>query len=381
MIGLNLMNPYGISEFNRLHFYFRLIFCLVAMAASPASAEERPWIEIRGVYGGEPQLPTGKTLADYGINAIWVGSGGVSREQTDRLHGQGVKLFAEFNTMHESSYLKEHPDAAPVGVDGKKCPAPDDWQGICPTHPGYRAWRMAEFRKTLEKAPIDGIWLDYHHSHASWEQAVPNMPETCFCGRCIETFLQSCGISLKSSSGPVDQTREIRSRHHEAWVGWRCAVFTDWVRQFREIIDKTSPGTLLGTFHNPWTTEDYNGAIRNLLAIDLKSQAKFIDVFSIMPYHARFGHVQDRAWISRQTAWLGRHLNIKGEPGEKNRIWPIVQLADWGETVSTSQIPAIMDHGTRRPVTGVTIFHTGGLNQNADRMEALGRFYKSIETK
>lgn len=350
----------------------------ISLFHSNAHAQDRPLPEIRGVYGGEPQLPAGKSLADFGINAVWVGSGGVSVEQTDRLHRQGVKLFAEFNTMHESSYLKEHPDAAPVGVDGKPSPPPDDWQGVCPTHPGYRAWRMAEFRKTLEKAPIDGIWLDYHHSHASWEQAVPNMPETCFCERCMMAFLNSSGIALKSSGSTVEKNREIPQNHRESWVQWRCAIFTDWVREFKEIIDKTRPGTLLGTFHNPWTTEDYDGAIRRLLAIDLKSQAAYIDVFSIMPYHARFGHADDPAWISRQIAWLGQHLGIKGEPGEKNRIWPIVQLADWGETVKTAQIPEIMAHGTARPATGVTIFHTGGLNQNPDRMQALGRFYRSI---
>ena len=343
-----------------------------------AIAQPRPWSEIRGVYGGEPQLPAGKTLADYGINAVWVGSGSVTVEQTKRLHDQGVKLFAEFNTMHESSYLKGHPEAAPVGVDGKICPPPDDWQGICPTHPGYRAWRMQEFRKTLEKSPIDGIWLDYHHSHASWEQAVPNMPETCFCDRCIMTFLNTTGIALESKNSAIEKIREIRQKHREPWVQWRCAIFTDWVREFKEIIEKTRPGTLLGTFHNPWTTEDYDGAIRRLLAIDLKMQSQYIDVFSIMPYHARVGHAADPAWISRQTAWLGQHLGIKGVPGEKKQIWPIVQLADWGETVQTAQIPDIMNHGTARPATGVTIFHTGGLNQNPDRMEALGRFYRTI---
>jgi hypothetical protein len=350
------------------------------MTSMPVAAQPRPWVEIRGVYGGVPKLPEGKTLADYGINAVWVGSGGVTAPLVQSMHDQGVKLFAEFNTMHDASYLKDHADAAPVGVDGKPSPPPDGWQGVCPTHPGYRANRMAEYRKTLEKAPIDGVWLDYHHAHASWEQAVPNMPETCFCRRCLDQFKAAAGIDLGSGE-PEAINRRILKEHREAWVKWRCGVFLDWVREFDAIRDEIRPSALLGTFHCPWSEDDYEGAIRKTLAIDLKAQAAYVDVFSIMPYHARFGHAKDPGWISRQTTWLGSHLGLKGELGEKNRIWPIVQLADWGETVATGQIPEIMDHGTRKPATGVTIFHTGGLNQNPDRMEALGEFYSSIRPK
>ena len=95
--------------------------------------------------------------------------------------------------MHDAAYLKDHPDAAPVGTDGKPCPPPDGWQGVCPTHPGYREARMEAFRKALSDFEIDGIWLDYHHAHASWEQAVPNLPDTCFCARCLARFERGDG--------------------------------------------------------------------------------------------------------------------------------------------------------------------------------------------
>ena len=78
--------------------------------------------------------------------------------------------------------------------------------------------------------------------------------------------------------------------------------------------------------------------------IDLKAQSRYLDVLSIMPYHARFGHATDPAWISRQTASLGQSLGIKGEPGERIRIWPIVQLSDWGEAV-----PAVAGPRGARP--------------------------------
>ena len=353
--------------------------CVSALNCSEAAAQKRPHVEVRGIYGGVPAelLEQGKTLKDYGINAIFMGSGGITAERIVLLKKQGTRVFAEFNTMHVANYLKEHPDAAPVGVNGEVCPPPHGWQGVCPTHPGYRRFRMDAFRKVLSDFEIDGIWLDYHHSHASWERAEPAMPDTCFCKRCITQFARETNTVLSNETSPQLPSL-LLSKYKDKWVQWRCDVFTDWVREFRSIIAQTRPKALLGTFHCPWTETDFDGALRSKLAIDLKAQAEYVDVFSIMPYHARFGHHNDPSWISRQTAWLGRHLGIKGEPGERNKIWPIVQLSDWGETVPVGQVQSVLDHGTRSPATGVMVFHWGGLRKQMEKIDETGRFYRAI---
>jgi hypothetical protein len=339
----------------------------------------RPHVRIRGIYGGVPTqiLDRGKTLEDYGVNAVWIGAGGVTAETVQLLRDQGAQVFAEFNTMHEAGYLKEHPDAAPVGPDGEVCPPPDDWQGVCPTHPGYRRDRMDAFRAVLEEHDIDGIWLDYHHSHASWEQALPNLPDTCFCPRCLAAFQGETGARLPERPTP-ELAPLLLGEQRETWVRWRCDLFTDWVREFRSILNETRPEALLGTFHCPWSEEEYDGALRNKLAIHLRAQAEYLDVFSIMPYHARFGHAADPGWISRQTAWLGRHLGIRGRDGERLRIWPIVQLSDWGEAVPVAQVREALDHGTRLPATGVMVFVWGTLHPQFEKVEEMGRFYRAI---
>jgi hypothetical protein len=354
--------------------------CLCAVVgAEEKPVEKRPHVQMRGIYGGVPTelFAQGKTLADYGVNAIWIGSGGLTDERIALLRKQGAQVFAEFNTMHEAGYLKEHPDAAPVGADGKVCPPPDNWQGVCPTHEGYRRYRMEAFRETLQKFPIDGIWLDYHHSHASWEQAVPNMPDTCFCARCLARFSRETHTPLPDRPTP-ELAKRLLGEYREKWVQWRCNLFTDWVREFRAILDEVRPGALLGTFHCPWTDTDFDGALRNKLAIDLKAQAKYIDVFSIMPYHARFAHSADPAWVSRQTAWLGKYLGIQGRPGERHKIWPIVQLSDWGGQVPVAQVREVLDHGTRLPATGVMVFAWGSLHEQGGKVEQMGRFYRDI---
>ena len=220
---------------------------------------------MRGIYGGVPTtlLQKGNTLTDYGINAVWMGSSTLTRQNIALLREQKAQVYAEFNTMHYAPFLADHPDAAPIGSDGQICPPPNDWQGICPTHPAYRKERMSAFRTALADFEIDGIWLDYHHSHASWEQAEPSLPDTCFCPRCLTRFGQDTGIR---HAAPARLLGPLRAQ----WSAWRCAVFTDWVREFREIRDAVRPHALLGTFHCPWTDTERDGALTHKLA-DRKS--------------------------------------------------------------------------------------------------------------
>jgi hypothetical protein len=338
-----------------------------------------PPVPVRGVYGGVPTqiMERGQTLSDLGINAVWIGAGSLTRERIDLLRRQAARVLAEFNTMHDAAWLKDHPDAAPIGSDGRISPPPDGWQGVCPTHPGYRRSRMEAFRRTLTDFDIDGIWLDYHHAHASWEQAVPKLPDTCFCDRCLARFVQEAHIDLPQQ--PVPELAGMLLGPLKAeWVRWRCGVFTDWVREFRTIRDQARPRALLGTFHCPWSEDDFDGALRSKLAIDLRAQAEHLDVLSPMPYHARFGHAADPAWISRQVAALGRRLGIEGRPGERLKVWPIVQLSDWGEPVPAKQVAEVLAQGTRPPATGVTVFAWGSLSKDWDKVERLGQFYRSL---
>jgi len=331
------------------------------------SVGKRPHIEVRGIYGGMPEelMSDGRRLTDSGINAVFMHSGAIDADRVSRLHDHGARIFAEFNSMHFEKFLEDYPDAAPVGPDGNISPPPEGWQGICPTHGAYRADRMTEFRRLLTVFDLDGIWLDYHHSHASWERADPVMPDTCFCDRCRERYRADTG---ETHPDPESDT----------WLRWRCDLFTDWVREYREILDATRPGALFGTFHNPWSDTDRASARLKKLAIDLRAQAEYVDVFSIMPYHVRFGHHDDVAWISRQTAWLGEYLGVEGKPDERHRIWPIVQLSDWGETVPADQVQEVLDHATRPPATGVTFFAWSGVRSAPDKLEALTRFYREI---
>lgn len=333
-----------------------------------------------GIYGGflRQILERGEKPADYGIDAVWVGSGALRTDEIARHRELGLKVYAEFNSMHQAAFLRDHPDAAPVGTDGRPCPAPSGWQGVSAHHAGYRRDRMQEFRRVLETFEIDGIWLDYHHSHAAWEQAEPELPDTDFCPAALRGFTDATGIPLPADI-PAAAAR-LLGIHRDRWTEYRCGVFTDWIREYRAIQKEVRPKALLGTFHCPWGEGEREGAIRHKLAIDLRAQAPHLDVFSIMPYHARFGHAGDPAWISRQTAQLGELLGLRGEPGEKKLIWPIVQSSDWGERVPVNEIAEVIRHGLKAPATGVMTFAWSGIAKEWPKVEAIGNAYRSTRS-
>ena len=86
----------------------------------------RQYVAIRAIHGGVPTevLDAGRSLADYGINAVFLGSGSITEERIRLSRAQSVGVFAEFNTMHEATSLDAHPDASPVESDGLRAPAP-----------------------------------------------------------------------------------------------------------------------------------------------------------------------------------------------------------------------------------------------------------------
>jgi gluconate 5-dehydrogenase len=99
-----------------------------------------------------------------------------------------------------------------------------------------------------------------------------------------------------------------------------------------------------------------------------------------MVYHARFGHASDIAWIARQVAWLGDYLGVTGVAGERRRIWPIVQVSDWGEPVPVGHVAQVIELGARRPATGVMVFAWSGLRKDPGKIEAVGRAFRALVT-
>jgi hypothetical protein len=41
-------------------------------------------------------------------------------------------------------------------------------------------------------------------------------------------------------------------------------------------------------------------------------------------------------------------------------------------------VPAVLDHGSRRPATGVMVFAWSGLRKQPEKIEAIGRVFRTM---
>jgi hypothetical protein len=328
-------------------------------------------IAIRGTYADpKPFWKTGARLDDYGINAIFVGSYSLSPELMARAKGEGAAVYVEFPTLNGKGYVEKHPEAWPIDEKGKPSPQATWFLGVCPTEPGFRSHRMRELRAVLAKYDVAGVWLDYFHWHAQFEGPRPILPETCFSKTCLDAFTTASGITLPEGS-TEDKARWILSKHDKAWRDWRCSVLTDWVREARKVIAETRPAATLGVYHCPWTDEEFGGARRRILGLDLKALAREVDAFSPMVYHGRMGRRPE--WVGEYVAWTSKSLGL--EAGRRPHLWPIVQATDEPGVVSEQEFQKVVLLGASSASTGVMMFTFGGVADNDAKLAALRRLY------
>lgn len=344
---------------------------LAALGLQRSPAKGQPalaHLQIRGTYSSPASFwKTGARLDDYGINAIFVHSGSITSEMITRAAAEGAQVYAEFATLNGKGYVETHPEAWPINEHGERAPAASWFLGACPTEPGFRAYRTRLLEDLLDKHAVAGVWMDYVHWHAQFEEPQPILPETCFCPSCLTAFEKAAGVRPEGTH-TADKARAILSRHDAAWRDWRASVLVEWARLCRAVIRRKRPQALLGIYHCPWTDTEYNGARRRILGIDLDLLAPEVDVFSPMVYHKRKG--RPPAWVRESVEWLSVRLPANA------RIWPIVQAHGSPSTVSAEEFEQVMRGGASGRATGLQMFTIGAVAEDPAKMEVLRRLYR-----
>lgn len=346
-----------------------ILFLLLSCHQEPARE-----IEIRGIYGHpKPLWDKGQNLDSLGVNAVFVHSGSINTEMMERARTEGVRVYAEFATLNGKNYVETHPEAWAINEKGEQVEPASWFMGVCPTEPGFREYRFNQLRNLLSEFELDGIWMDYVHWHAQFEEPKPIFPETCFCDHCLSSFAEKTGIEIPEGSIP-EKAQWILNNHDAEWRDWRCEVIYDWAVQFRKIIDEVKPGTLLGLYHCPWNDEEFNGARRRILGLDYDKLRDVFDVFSPMVYHARMG--REPAWVEENITWFCNRLEIK--TGELPKVWPIVQAYDNPRTVSAQEFETVLKGGLAASSSGVMMFTTNAVAGDEEKTELVKRFYTGM---
>jgi len=352
-----------------------VLLCVMVLFGSASTStifsHQPKRIEIRGIYGSpEPFWKKNLRLDQLGVNAIFLHSGSINDELMKRAKSQGLKVFAEFATLNGKNYVDKHPEAWAIGKNGDRVEAATWFMGVCPTEPGFRQHRFAELRALLRKFPVDGVWMDYLHWHAQFEDPEPILPETCFCENCLSTF--EAATQFNVPEGTIAKKAEwILTNKDYEWRNWRCSVIAGWARDFKRILKEEKPGALLGVYHCPWDDNDFKGARRYNLGLDYDSLKGIVDVFSPMVYHGRMGRSPE--WVKENIEWFSQRLDLKD--GAFPKVWPIVQCYNDPKTISASEFEKVLRYGTAAQSSGVMMFTSSAVAEDEGNIEAMRKVY------
>lgn len=345
---------------------------LLGLAFFTTSTTHRtPVPEIRGIYGSpEPFWSKGYELSELGVNAVFVHSGSINQQMVENLQKEGIQLFAEFATLNGKGYVENHPDAWPVDEKGQKAEQASWFMGVCPTHADFRNYRMDQLRELIRKYDLDGVWMDYVHWHAQFEEPEPILPETCFCPSCLSAFEKSTGLQT-AGNNTAEKAQWILENHESAWRDWRCRVIQSWVIEIRDILKKEKPHALLGIYHCPWEDDAFDGARRRILGLDYGMLRDVVDVFSPMVYHGRMGKTPE--WVKQNIEWFNRRVKIK--KGKFPKVWPIVQAYNDPAPVSSAEFETVLTGAIDAGASGVMMFTSYAVAEDQGKIETMKRVY------
>ena len=338
----------------------RTLFAATCAGAAPKS------LAIRAMYGSPKAFwARGAKLSDFGVNALFVHGGSITPELMERAGAEGARVFAEFATLNGKGYVEKHEEAWPVNADGAKAPAATWFLGACPSDQGFRESRMTELQRLLDRFALAGVWMDYFHWHAQFEEPEPILPETCFNSACIEAFEKYSRIVVPPGTA-AERARWILSTHERRWREWRVEQLLGWAREVKQIVRARRPGALVGVYHCPWTDLEYNGARRRVLGLDLDRLAGIVDVFSPMVYHGRMK--RSPGWVGEYVQWLSRKLRGRA------KIWPIVQAHE----TDAPEFEKVLTLGTTGAATGVMMFTAQSVAADDRKMATMQRLYRDL---
>lgn len=354
-----------------LNFLFLLLIMTMTVACGEQSVRT---VEIRGIYGHpKPLWDKEIKLPDLGINAAFVHGGSIDSALMEQALADGIDIYSEFATLNGKGYVEDHPEAWAINEKGERVEAATWFMGVCPTEPGFREYRFDQLRQLLRRYDVKGIWMDYVHWHAQFEDPEPILPETCFCDHCLNQFSTESSIDIVGST-TADKANWILHNHDAEWRDWRCHVIRDWAIAFRTIIQEEKPGTLLGIYHCPWNDEEFDGARRRILGLDYDLLRDVVDVFSPMVYHATMGRGPE--WVEENIVWFCDRVNIK--PGTTPKVWPIVQAYNNPGKVSAEEFEKVMRGGLAGASSGVMMFTTRSVAEEDEKVAVVKKLYLEI---
>jgi hypothetical protein len=275
----------------------------------------------------------------------------------------GKKVFLTLNVFGGREAWDRFPDSIPVTAIGDSLE--HAYGGICPTHSAWRSSRLSLLTDWINEygdpKGIAGIWLDFIRYPGRWEHEYPEIPDTCYCERCLSLFQNQFKIVIPSDLHlTIDKSAWIKNNAPHEWMQWKMNQITSFVRDARKTLDKNPAGRKLklGVFLVPRKKSDAKGSLSFDLAQDAASFAPYVDVYSPMVYHKMVGEPVD--WVAEITSYYKASV-----PGE---VWPIIQAAD----VSPEEFEEVVSSASHAGAEGLLVYKYSAMTE--EHFLALSRF-------
>lgn len=358
---------------------FIVITTFVAVAANGQDNSRAPH-PVLGTYGHPKAFwEAGGHLGEYGVNAVFIHGRAIDKATMERARAEGCRVYAEFPTLNGKygNYVQEHPGAHPIDDTGNPAPPATWFMGACPTHEGFREFRMNALRELLTKFDLDGVWMDYLHWHAQFEDPYPVFIKTCFNDSCISAFEEWANVEVRGETVP-EKAKWIFMNAATQWEDWRVSVIVDWAREIHGIVKELRPGALVGNYQAAWKDEDLGGVRRRTLGLDFKAMAPYVDVYSPMIYHGRSGKSPE--YIREYVHYFSERYPISQKPGEYPKMVPIVQAHD-EPRIEPEEFEQVLRYALEAKSAGVMMFTVGSVAKDDGKMEVMKRVFAEAAVK
>jgi hypothetical protein len=348
---------------------FFLIYISMLFFSENAEAET-----IKGVYGAPADVSDdspfrkGAIAESSGVSAVFVSP----KQNVVRWYKeQGFKVFVSVNAFGGKGAWEKYPDSRPVKANGKKLgedKGDKGQEGTCPTHVKWREDRLRHIRYLADvigkDEGIDGIWLDYIRYPGFWETARPDIPDTCYCSRCLKKFQTDRKLRIPSGMKTAEAALWIKKNCSHEWMEWKKEQINSFVRDVKGILAQHQEKITLGLFTVPWRKGEQDDAVSYLLAQDVFRLSQIADVISPMLYHKMCG--KDSDWVGRMTEYYAETAGCS--------VWPIIQSHD----IAPEEFGKAAENCGKAGADGMLVFSYGGIKDSkfeTKRMwEALSAF-------
>ncbi len=207
----------------------------------------------------------------------------------ESLRAKNIKFYEAIAMFFDPQVYEAHPNCRPVGADGRVMEMYGWYVGLCPTNRQRLEERIAKVEQVVEHHQPDGLFLGWIRYPGFWELWMPEtvraeIPEYCFCDRCLERFQTDTGLTVSDGSTSERAAfiqRELRSE----WTQWKCQVIADVVGQIKRAAQRYQPDISIMINTLPFTRRDYENAMEEVTGQRFEFLASHADVFELMHYH------------------------------------------------------------------------------------------------